>query len=548
MNLPTPGENARPNIVLMMADDMGYSDLGCFGSEISTPNIDALARRGARFTQFYNCARCCPTRASLLTGLYPHEAGVGHMTTDLRIAGYRGYLSRNAVTIAEALRPAGYRTLMSGKWHVGGDYLMSNPGIPAVGSESWPQPTDRGFERFFGTLTGAGSYFSPHTLTEDGEPLEAPEGFYYTDAIADKAVDYINEYGSGEDPFFLYVAFTAPHWPLHALEEDIERYRGRYREGWEKARQARHEEQKAMGILDESWPISLRDPGQRDWDEVTNQDWEDARMAVYAAQIDRMDQGVGRISAKLEQMGISDNTLVMFLSDNGACAEFLKEDGFFEFSPTRTRDGSPMKLGNAESVLPGPENTYMSYDISWANASNSPFRRFKHWTHEGGISTPFIAAWPDMIRPGLQVDSPCHLIDVMPTCLAAAGAAYPGTHNDYDIRPLRGQSLLEPFQDPGWSRDGPIYWEHEGNQAVRLGQWKLVRRFPDDWELYDLSLDRTEQEDLATSNKARLSELVGLYDDWAPGALVVPWEQIIARDDMAYQRQRLANTASTQGD
>ncbi|MXY13816.1 MAG: arylsulfatase [Chloroflexi bacterium] len=532
----------------MMADDMGYSDLGCFGSEISTPNIDALARRGARFTQFYNCARCCPTRASLLTGLYPHEAGVGHMTTDLRIAGYRGYLSRNAVTIAEALRPAGYRTLMSGKWHVGGDYLMSNPDIPSVGSESWPQPTDRGFERFFGTLTGAGSYFSPHTLTEDGEPLEAPEGFYYTDAIADRAVDYIGEYGSGEDPFFLYVAFTAPHWPLHALEEDIERYRGRYREGWEKIRQARHEEQKGMGILDESWPISKRDPGQRDWDAVVNQDWEDARMAVYAAQIDRMDQGVGRIVAKLEQMEIAENTLVMFLSDNGACAEFLKEDGFFEFSPTRTRDGSPMKLGNAESVLPGPENTYMSYDISWANASNSPFRRFKHWTHEGGISTPFIACWPEMIRPGLQVDSPCHLIDVMPTCLAAAGAAYPGTFNDYEVRPLRGQSLLEPFQDAGWSRDGPIYWEHEGNQAVRLGQWKLVRRYPGDWELYDLSLDRTEQEDLAASNRARLAELVGLYDGWAPGALVVPWEQIIARDDMAYQRQRLQNTASTQGD
>ena len=542
------GSGSRPNIVLMMADDMGYSDLGCFGSEISTPNIDALARRGARFTQFYNCARCCPTRASLLTGLYPHEAGVGHMTTDLRIAGYRGYLSRNAVTIAEALGPAGYRTLMSGKWHVGGDYLMSNPDIPAVGSESWPQPTDRGFDRFFGTLTGAGSYFSPHTLTEDGEPQEAPEGFYYTDAIADKAVDYIDEYGSGDDPFFLYVAFTAPHWPLHALEEDIERYRGRYREGWEKIRQARHEEQKGMGILDERWPISVRDPGQRDWNEVANQDWEDARMAVYAAQIDRMDQGVGRIVEKLEQMQISDNTLVMFLSDNGACAEFLKEDGFFEFSPTRTRDGSPMKLGNAESVQPGPENTYMSYDISWANASNSPFRRFKHWTHEGGISTPFIAAWPDMIRPGLQVDSPCHLIDVMPTCLAAAGAAHPGTLNDYETRPLRGQSLLEPFQDPGWSRDGPIYWEHEGNQAVRLGQWKLVRRFPGDWELYDLSLDRTEQEDLAGSNQARLSELVGLYEGWAPGALVVPWEQIIARDDMAYQRQRLANTASTQGD
>lgn len=543
-----PGTNSRPNIVLMMADDMGYSDLGCFGSEISTPNIDALSRRGARFTQFYNCARCCPTRASLLTGLYPHEAGVGHMTTDLRIAGYRGYLSRNAVTIAEALRPAGYRTLMSGKWHVGGDYLMSNPGIPSVGSESWPQPTDRGFERFFGTLTGAGSYFSPHTLTEDGEPLEAPEGFYYTDAIADRAVDYIGEYGSGEDPFFLYVAFTAPHWPLHALEEDIERYRGRYREGWEKIRQARHEEQKGMGVLDESWPISKRDPGQRDWDSVVNQDWEDARMAVYAAQIDRMDQGVGRIVAKLEQMEIAENTLVMFLSDNGACAEFLKEDGFFEFSPTRTRDGSPMKLGNAESVLPGPEYTYMSYDISWANASNSPFRRFKHWTHEGGISTPFIACWPEMIRPGLQVDSPCHLIDVMPTCLAAAGAAYPGTFNDYEIRPLRGQSLLEPFQDAGWSRDGPIYWEHEGNQAVRLGQWKLVRRYPGDWELYDLSLDRTEQDDLAASNRAQLADLIGLYDGWAPGALVVPWEQIIARDDMAYQRQRLQNTASTQGD
>ena len=542
----TPGTRARPNIVLMMADDMGYSDLGCFGSEIATPNIDLLARRGARFSQFYNCARCCPTRASLLTGLYPHEAGVGHMTTDLRLAGYRGYLSRNAVTIAEALKPAGYTTLMSGKWHVGGDYLLSAPSIPSVGSESWPQPVDRGFDRHFGTLTGAGSYFNPHTLTEDGELIGTQGDFYYTDAIANKAVEYIDEYGAGEDPFFLYVAFTAPHWPLHALEEDIARYRGRYRDGWENLRQSRHEELKGLGILDEQWPISKRDPGQRDWSEVANKEWEDSRMAVYAAQVDRMDQGVGRIVDKLEQMSLTDNTLLMFLSDNGGCAEFLREDGFFEFSPTRTREGAPIKIGNAESVSPGPANTYMSYDLSWANASNSPFRRFKHWTHEGGISTPFIACWPDMIRPGLQIDSPCHLVDVMPTCLQVAGATYPSEHNGYEIRDLRGQSLLEPFQDPSWERDGAIYWEHEGNQAVRLGQWKLVRRYPDDWELYDMATDRTEQIDLLGVNQARAQELIALYDQWGPGALVVPWQQIILRDDMTYQRQRLYNTSITQ--
>ena len=544
--MSTPGTRARPNIVLMMADDMGFSDLGCFGSEIATPNIDSLARRGARFSQFYNCARCCPTRASLLTGLYPHEAGVGHMTTDLRLAGYRGYLSRNAVTIAEALKPAGYTTLMSGKWHVGGDYLLSDPSIPSVGSESWPQPVDRGFDRHFGTLTGAGSYFNPHTLTEDGELIGAQGDFYYTDAIANKAVEYIDEYGDEKDPFFLYVAFTAPHWPLHALEEDIARYRGRYRDGWENLRQGRHEELKGLGILDEQWPISRRDPGQRDWSEVANKDWEDSRMAVYAAQVDRMDQGVGRIVDKLEQMSLTENTLLMFLSDNGGCAEFLREDGFFEFSPTRTRAGAPIKIGNAESVNPGPANTYMSYDLSWANASNSPFRRFKHWTHEGGISTPFIACWPDMIRPGLQIDSPCHLVDVMPTCLQVAGAAYPSEHNGYEIRNLRGQSLLEPFQDPAWERDGAIYWEHEGNQAVRLGQWKLVRRFPDDWELYDMAADRTEQIDLLGVNQARSQELIALYDQWAPGALVLPWQQIISRDDMTYQRQRLYNISATQ--
>ena len=271
--MTAPGAKKRPNIVLMMADDMGYSDLGCFGSEICTPNIDALARRGARFTQFYNCARCCPTRASLLTGLYPHEAGVGHMTTDLRLAGYRGYLSRNAATIAEVLKPAGYTTLMSGKWHVGGDYLLSDPSIPAVGSESWPQPINRGFDRHFGTLTGAGSYYFPHSLTEDGELIEAGEGFYYTDAIADKAVSYIDEYGGDDNPFFLYVAFTSPHWPLHAPEEDISRYRGKYQAGWEEIRKARHEELKGSGILDSQLEISQRDPGQADWDEITNKDW-----------------------------------------------------------------------------------------------------------------------------------------------------------------------------------------------------------------------------------------------------------------------------------
>lgn len=535
-----PETDTRPNIVLIMVDDMGFSDIGCFGSEIETPSIDALAENGSTFTQFYNYARCCPTRASLLTGLYPHQAGVGHMTLDLDTVGYRGFLNRECVTIAEALKSGGYRTLMSGKWHVGGDYLLSAVHEAHPGEEKWPLPVQRGFDRHIGTLTGAGSFWNPHTLVDGDMPIK-PEGddFYYTDFIADNAVDFIDEHGSEEAPFFLYVGFTAPHWPLHAFEEDIEKYRGKYRGGWDKLRTSRHEELKGLGIVDSKWEITPRDESAPDWCDVRDQDWEDARMAVYAAQIDRMDQGVGRIINKLALMGLKENTLVMFLSDNGGCAEFLKEDGRVEVAPMQTRDGRPVKVGNHQDVMPGPDDTYLSYDLPWANASNTPFKLFKHWTHEGGIATPFIAHWPKQIPAGQRIHSPAHLIDVMATCLDVAETQYPQEYDGNKIQPLQGESLRPAFVDERWEREREIFWEHEGNLAVRQGNWKLVRRFPGELELYDMDEDRTELNNLAATMEDKVSELQGLYDEWAANSRVIAWEELLELPKMESTKQRL---------
>ena len=526
MNQPSPaGAETRPNIILILVDDMGYSDIGCYGSEIQTPNLDRMAEKGVRFSSMYNCARCCPTRASMLTGLYPHQAGVGHMVGDYGLPAYQGYLRDDCVTIAEVLRSGGYRTLMSGKWHVGGSYDPTRPETWQPGEKGHPIPRQRGFDRHYGTLDGAGSFFHPHTVMDD-DTITQPEGddYYYTDALSEKAAAMIEEAAQDEVPFFLYLAYTAPHWPLHALPEDIAKYEGRYRKGgWDALRTARHEELKGLGILDPKWEITARDEQAPAWSDVAETDWEDIRMAVYAAQIDRMDQGIGRVLDKLRELEMEDNTLIMFLSDNGGCAEFLAEDGWSQRYAEQTPDGKPIQTGNIPGVRPGGPDTFMSYDLPWANASNAPFRLYKHWVHEGGIATPFIVQWPAVIKKSRIEHTPCHVIDIMATCLAVSGVPYPEEYQGHQITPLAGESLLTAFTQTGWQREQPIYWEHEGNRAVRLAEWKIVSKHPGNWELYNMFEDRTELNDLIERNKPLAETLIKQYDAWAARCGVLDW-------------------------
>ena len=535
----TTDASGKPNIIVILVDDMGYSDIGCFGSEIRTPNLDSLAAGGLRFSQMYNSARCCPSRAALLTGLNPHQAGVGHMVADLgqlkaghvNIPEYQGYLKENAVTVAEALKADGYSTFMSGKWHVGGDYNLADPDSWTPSAPGFPTPTQRGFDRYFGILTGAGNFYFPKTLMDQDTlvPLAELDDFYLTDAISDNAVGMIGEAVARDSPFFMYVAYTAPHWPLHAPEEDIARYEGRYRAGWEELRTSRHEKLKSEGLVDEKWEISPRDADSPPWDDVDDTDWQDIRMAAYAAQIDRMDQGVGRILDALRAAGAYDNTLIMFMSDNGGCAEFLAEDGSLP-QPARyggvNPDGTPVVVGNITGLRPGSAQTFMSYDLPWANASNTPFRRFKRWTHEGGISTPLIMSWPDRIREAGIVHSPVHLIDIMPTCLDAARARHPSERAGQQTIPVEGESMLPAIERRDWEREHPIVWEHEGSRAVRQGQWKLVSAIGGGWELYDMERDRTELDDLYARNRPKARELERVYDEWAERCGVLPWSVV----------------------
>ncbi len=471
---------------------MGFSDIGCFGSEIATPNLDRMASKGVRFTHFYNTARCCPTRASLLTGLYSHQAGVGHMVNERPLPGYQGYLNDRCVTIAEALKPAGYATLMSGKWHVG---------------ERRPHwPTDRGFDRYFGLIQGADNYFRPaRQMALEDKPWKPATGanYYQTDAFTDYAVDRIAEYGGKPNPFFLYLAYTAPHWPLHALPADIAKYRGKYLKGWDALRDERHARQKKLGVVDPRWPLTPRDSMVPAWDTVTTKDDFDLRMAVYAAQIDCLDQNIGRVLGKLRETGINDNTLVMFVSDNGGCAEERI----------------------AGETLAGPIGTagsFTSYGLPWANASNTPFRLYKHWVHEGGISAPFVAQWPDRLRKGGGLHhQPAHVMDFMATCLDVAGGEYPKSKT-----PLEGISFAPALTGKQRRLHDAIFWEHEGNRAVRQGRWKLVSRNRSEWELYDIDADRTELTNLAATESDRAGKLADLYDAWAARCNVVPFADL----------------------
>ncbi|HEX6447406.1 MAG TPA: arylsulfatase [Streptosporangiales bacterium] len=518
----------RPDIVLVLADDMGFSDIGSYGGEIETPNLDRLARAGTRFTQFYNSPRCSPSRASLLTGLHPHQVGVGILNFDDTPDGYPGNLSERCVTAAEALRDAGYGTYLSGKWHVASD--MENP------DGAWP--TRRGFDRFYGTLEGAGSFYQPRTLTRDETNVEdeaLDPGFFYTDAISDNACAFVDDHHArrGDDPLFLYLAYTAPHWPLHAHEEDVAAYEGRFDKGWDTLRRERLERLVAEGILAGAWPLSDRDPRVEAWDDTEHKDWQARRMEVYAAQVSRMDAGIGRVLDTLERLGRLDDTLFVFLSDNGGCAEEMPPDSVREFVtsfvPMReeTRAGVPVVPGNTHEVMPGPEHTYASYGRCWANLSNAPFREYKHWVHEGGIATPFVVHWPAGLgTPGALCHTPHQLVDVLPTLLDVADARYPETRAGEPVPALEGRSMLPALHGEA-VEDVPLFWEHEGNAGVRLGRWKVVRKHGRPWELYDMAADRTELHDVAADRPELVAAMTAAYDQWAARCGVIPRDRVL---------------------
>lgn len=524
-------EPVRPNIVLIMADDLGYSDIGCFGSEIATPNLDKLAAEGLRLNQFYTTPRCCPTRASILTGLYPQQADIGDMMEQRNVPGYRGELSKSNPTIAEQLRLAGYRTLMSGKWHVSHIYfdgkrqLNHESEVPFWDNkDNWP--LQRGFDQFFGAIHGVTSYYDPFSLVRGNAVIETlPKDFYYTDAITDEATADIGRYAKTDKPFFLYVAYSAPHWPLQAAEEDIAKYRSTYMAGWDVTRSNRYQRQLELGIIDKTWPLSPRDERVQPWTEVKDKAWEANRMATYAAMVERMDRGIGQIVAKLKETGVDTNTLVIFLSDNGACDENIQPNWYDV--PSRLRDGRAVKIGNHDhAAMAGPEDVWQSYGPQWANVGSTPFRLYKHYVHEGGIATPFIAHWPGgIIKTGTTSRQVGHITDIMATCVELAGAQRPATFKRNQTLALEGRSLLPIFQNKE-RPSAPIFWEHEGHCGVRVDKWKLVAREQNHWELYDIEADRTELNDLASKQPAKVKEMVALYDAWAKRCNVLPRNQL----------------------
>lgn len=514
MGLSLPAEDApvaRPNIVLIMADDLGFSDIGCYGGEIRTPHLNQMATNGLRFTQFYNTARCCPTRAALMTGLYPHQAGVGLMTQRTAQPGYQGQLHRQCVTMAEVLRGSGYSTYMAGKWHLVREGDMDGNRT----KDAWPM--QRGFQRFYGTIAGGGNYFGPNTLVKDNALVAAaslPKDYYYTTALGEQAAGFIREHHDDpartKTPFFLYLAFTAPHWPLHAPEVQVAKYRGSYRQGWDKLREARYKRQIAMKLVDARWPLSPRHPAAPAWESLpeARRKEMDERMAIYAAMVDVMDQAVGRVLAELERTGLRGNSLVVFLADNGGC----DETGLFGFE---RNPGA--RLGTAES--------FASYGACWANASNTPFRYFKKDHHEGGIASPLIVQWPARVEAGGQLrEQPGHVIDLMPTLVEAANATYPAKFQGQDIIPMEGRSLMPAFEDHPVDRDA-LYWEHVGNRGVRSGDWKLVSNVRHDkgaWELYNMAADRTEQVNLIDQRPDKAREMEAMWAAWAKRTRVLP--------------------------
>jgi arylsulfatase A-like enzyme len=488
----------KPNILIILADDLGYSDVGCFGGDIDTPNLDRLATQGVRLTEFHNTARCSPSRASLLTGLHPHQAGMAHLQG--RYGPYTKKLSEHSVTLAEVVKSSGYRTYMSGKWHVGS--------VP---------PHERGFEN--ATIYKPPGYFSKEGHTINGVPLEIgqiPSPFFSTDHMTDQAISYLDSHAAHtpDDPFFLYMAYTAPHFPLQAKEEDINKYKGRFDQGWDIMREAKFERMKQMGIVDPLWRCSKKETSAVEaWEDDPHQAWRIQAMEVYAAMVDCMDQNIGRIVGKLEQLGELDNTFIMFLSDNGGNGEF----------PT-IKDAS---------ILPGgptypTENGHYGY--GWANLSNTPFRMFKHYIHEGGIASPCIIHWPDGLKEkgGIR-RSPAQLTDVMATIVDISGSSYPDSYNGHTIQPMEGVSMM-PILEHDTSVKDYMFWEHEGNCGIRHHQWKLVRFYDEPWELYDMSSDGTETKDLALLYPKLVEQLQEAYQGWTARAQVLSRPEYMEHD------------------
>ncbi len=487
---PDSNGQSKPNIVIILADDLGYSDFGCYGGEIDTPNIDQLAGNGIRFSSYYSEAKCNPSRQSLLTGKYAIRA-------------YNGC----DATIAECLAQGGYSRYMAGKWDMVAD----------IGGDSRKTPQARGFEHFFGTPMGCGSYFAPIRLTRDGEPAEqeslAP-GFYYTDAITDSAVQYINT-APQDNPLFLYAAYTAPHWPLHAREEDITKYKGRFKDGWDRLREERLARMKKMGLIGSEVALSPREKNIPAWSDEKHPEWKQRLMEVYAAQVECMDRGVGRILQALDKTGRRENTLIIVTSDNGACAEEYSPDRPGNYLNENTRDGRPLRVGNLTDVMPGPEDTWQSYGRAWAALSNTPLRRYKGEEYEGGNRVPLIACWPGKIsKPGTIVHDVAHVIDLLPTVLNAAGLEYPKTFQSREVLPPDGNSLLPLFTGAASQKHDFLFWELSGKRAVRQGDWKLVYPRGGPWELYQISNDPIEVVDLAAKFPERVDQMSGRWNEW----------------------------------
>jgi arylsulfatase A-like enzyme len=511
----------RPNVLLIVADDLGFSDLGCYGSEIATPQLDRLAREGIRFSQVYNSSRCCPTRASLLTGLYPQQAGMGNMAggANGRI-GYEGRLMERCVTLPEALRPAGYQSYMVGKWHL----------------NARPSPVDRGFGEFYGMLEGFNTCWEeqPHfTRLPAGRPKRsyAPGQFYATDVFGDYALDFLADARKTNQPWFLYLAFNAPHFPLHAPEADIAKYEKLYARGWDAIREERLARLRKSGLIPTNTVLTPRGTVPANWaNEKTGWDdkplpaWDSLpaerradlarRMGVYAAMIDRMDQNIGRVLENLRQHNEQDRTLIVFLSDNGACAEWDPFGFDGESGPQNV-----LHTGDDLRKVGGPES-YISYGSGWANACNTPWRLFKHYGHEGGVASPCIVRLPaEFTRKGAIDHTPIHVIDVMPTVLELAGAEYPNTFAGHAILAPEGKSLVPIFEGTSFP-PRPLFFEHEGNRSVRDGKWKLVALSGKPWELYDIERDRTELNDLSATHPEVATRLAAAWDAWAERSLV----------------------------
>lgn len=552
----------RPNIILILSDDMGYSDLGCYGSNIQTPNLDALAKDGIKYTQFYNEARCCPSRASLMTGLYPHQTGIGWMTgSDQHLPGYRGDLNNHCVTIAQVLRQAGYSTYMVGKWHLSGDKTGRKT------KKNWP--LQRGFHKFYGIIKGAANYYDPGTLCRGNElispfndPKYKPKHYYFTNAITDNAVKFIEE-DKGTKPFFICVAYTAAHWPMQAPANAIQEYKGKYDEGWNALRHQRLAKMKRLGVIGENTELPPLDT--HPWSEEKHKEGMERRMETYAAMITVMDQGIGKIVSELKRKGIYKNTIILFMEDNGGNAEVVgyggsngetrpeahdtaklrplaKEAINLSNNPRITRSGKVVMEGL--DLMAGPGNTYVSYLKPWAEVSNTPFKEYKHFVHEGGIATPLIICWPEGIKKTGEIRKQVSdVIDIMPTLLQLADATYPAQYKGNAITPVAGVSLTPTFNSNKPLPERTVYWEHEMNRAVRWGKWKLVSPgnlldghygtwkyyINQSWELYDMSTDRSELKDLSGQYPNVVKKMAAMWNKWAHthNVFPAPWKKVI---------------------